>query len=81
MIRNNLLDHRRVGDMITPVLFQPYDFQASSPVKFIKENSSDLCPVSPSPRDLGRQGACGPGAEDRVRPKDHGDQGTGHISQ
>lgn len=63
--------------MITPILFQSYDFQDSFPVKLIEVNSSDFRPSCWFFLDPGRHGVCGPaksspGAEGRVEAKDHG---------
>lgn len=78
---DNLLDNRRTGDTVTPVLFQSCDLQAS----FHQGTLLRPWPCS-FPPGLGRHGARGPRCK---WPWDRGQRaterpwvmGTGHVSQ
>lgn len=84
MFRNHLLDHRRKGDTLTPILFQSCDLQASFPFKFTMANSSDLGPVSAfgawAEVVLVGLAEGSSGADSRVNQKIMGDGHWAHLS-
>lgn len=66
-----------MGDTLPPSCSKlPYDLQASFPIKLIKVDSSDFCPVSSfcswADTVLVGRAKSGPGAEGRVELKEPG---------